>query len=536
MSDEDRQKEMFNLQSLQHPDAFTHPVTRLQLFETHISRIILTGAYAYKIKKPVQLGFIDAGTLQRRRELCELELRLNRRFSPALYLDVVPVVRDESGQLHFDGSGAACDYAVRMRQFDATQELHVLLASHDVGEQEICQLAVWLAKFHHVAAVAYNDVEYGDVTQTNEIVLGNLRQLLELWGDEQSMPELSRLIAWTHDHLFRLEPLFESRKLEGAVRECHGDLHARNIVRWQGVLMPFDCLEFDPKLRWIDVMNDVAFLVMDLVGHQRPDLAHAFLSRYLESSGDYEGVPLLPFYAVYRASVRAMVDALGAQQLPVQSTEYLRRMRDRVRTALQFIDRPAPTLLIMHGASGSGKSWLSEQLVGLLPAVRIRSDVERKRLAGIDPDTVNAKDASEQPVGQGLYRSEFSHRTYARLLDGTEACLQGGVSTIVDAAFLDVVDRRLFFDLAARLNIQYLIVSCSAEPAVLAARIATRQSQHADASDANRAVLAKQLRAMQPLADYEQAYSVTVNTAHDAEVQAVMELLQLRAQRPRLQA
>ncbi len=391
MTNDGRPDSIFKLENLQHPATFAHPVTQLQVCETHISRIVLTGAFAYKIKKAVKLGFIDTSTLQSRRELCELELRLNRRLAPKLYLDVVPVVCDESGHLHFGGNGAVCDYAVRMRQFDTTQELHMLLASHDVGVQELRDLAVRLAGFHRAAAVASDDVEYGSALQTGEIVRGNLRQLLELWGDAQSAPELSRLVAWTQDHLYRLEPLFESRKQEGAVRECHGDLHARNIVRWQGALMPFDSLEFDPKLRWIDVMNDVAFLVMDLVGHSRPDLAHVFLSHYLECGGDYEGMRLLSFYAVYRASVRAMVDALGAQNMTAQSIEYVQRMRGRVRTALQFIERPAPTLLIMHGASGSGKSWLSEQLVGLLPAVRIRSDVERKRLAGIDPDVANSQ-------------------------------------------------------------------------------------------------------------------------------------------------
>lgn len=518
----------FSLQILQRPGTFTHPVLQLQVRETHVSRIVLTGQYAYKIKKAVDLGFIDTRTLQSRRELCELELRLNRRLAPDLYLEVVPVVRDASGQLHFGADGVAWDYAVRMRQFDSTQELHLLLTAHDVSMQEIGRLAVRLARFHHDAAVASDDVEYGNVTQTGEIVLGNLRLLLELWDDEQTMPGVSRLIAWTQDTLYRLESLIELRKSAGAVRECHGDLHARNIVRWQGELVPFDCLEFDPKLRWIDVMNDVAFLVMDLMGHERPDLAYAFLSRYLETSGDYEGIRLLSFYSVYRASVRAMVDAMGAQRISAQRAEYVLRMRERVHTALQFIDRPAPALLIMHGVSGSGKSWLSERLVGLLPALRIRSDVERKRLAGID---VNS--AAERPVGQGLYRAEFSHRTYARLLDCAESCLQGGMSVIVDAAFLEVADRRLFYDLAARLSVQYLIVSCSAAPAVLAARIAERQAKHMDVSDANLAVLEKQMRDTQPLADYERPYSVIVNTAQDAEVSAAINVLQQRAQCPR---
>lgn len=527
MSDASHQTDIFGLERLQYPGVFTHPVTHLEVRETHLSRIILTGLYAYKLKKAVKLAFIDASTLQRRRELCELELRLNHRLAPDLYVDVVSIVRDASGHLCFGGSGEIVDYAVRMRQFDTSQELHALLANRDVGVAELQALAVLLAKFHETAAVATDAMEYGSAAQTSDIVLNNLQQLRELWDDlrddAQAAPELSRLITWTQDNLYRLAPQLDLRKRAGAVRECHGDLHARNIVRWQGKLTPFDCLEFDPKLRWIDIMNDVAFLVMDLVGHRRPDLAYAFLTRYLETGGDYQGVRLLSFYAVYRASVRAMVDALGAR-MPAQHDEYVQRLRERMRTALQFIDRPTPTLFIMHGASGSGKTWLSEQLIGLLPALRIRSDVERKRLGGVGPDSLQ-----QQPVGEGLYRSEFSRRTYARLLDGAESCLQGGLSTIVDAAFLEVADRRLFFDLAARLNIPFLIVSCRAEPEILAARIVERQARHADASDATHAVLAKQLHDMQPLADDEQAHSITVNTADAAEVQAALGLIQQRS-------
>jgi hypothetical protein len=217
----------------------------------------------------------------------------------------------------------------------------------------------------------------------------------------------------------------------GAIRVCHGDLHARNVVRWYGQLVAFDCLEFDPNLRWIDVMNDVAFLVMDLTAHGRKDLAFAFLNAYLERTGDYAGVRHLSFYSVYRALVRAMVDSLGAEKDSRHRQEFQVRLRMRVKAAAAYVNRSAPTLFIMHGLSGSGKSWLSERLVPQLGAVRIRSDVERKRLGGIPPSVV-------RQVGftQGLYTPEFSHRTYARLLECAESCLKGGVDVIVDAAFL----------------------------------------------------------------------------------------------------
>ncbi len=522
-ANDDQQELVFSIDNLQQPGTFSHPVTHLEVLQTHISRIILTGEFAYKIKKPVQLGFIDTSTLQRRRELCELELRLNRRLASELYVSVVPIVLDAPGQIRFGGSGEAFEYAVCMRQFDGEQELQNLLLHNAVSVQEIQDLAVRLADFHEHAAQASGE-EYGSTVQIRATVLGNLRRLLEYANTSESLPGLEPLVIWTENQLLQLETTLEARRQCGAVRECHGDLHARNIVRWRGQLIPFDCLEFDPQLRFIDVMNDVAFLVMDLAGHGRSDLAYAFLSSYLEAGGDYAGVRLLPFYAVYRASVRAMVDALSAQQTSSLRPEYLQRLKLRLHTALQFIERPAPALLIMQGVSGSGKTWLSERLVKSLPAVRIRSDVERKRLAGIDMTTVEAVH-----VHQGRYSPAFSHRTYARLLDAAEACLQGGVTTVVDAAFLDATDRRLFYDLAQRLRVQFLIVSCSAAPEVLASRIELRQRQHSDASEANGAVLAQQLRDLQPLTDYEQPHVVTVNTADDAAVDMAVEQIRYRA-------
>lgn len=512
----------FSSKSLQAPDVFPHPVKQLEIRETHISRIILTGEFAYKIKKPLNLGFMDASTLQRRRELCELELRLNRRLAPDLYLEVVAIVRDSAGRLRFGGTGDVIEYAVRMRQFDGSQELHNLLAHHEVTTPELLDLATAIAKFHQHADSAASHSEYGGAAQIQAVVLSNLKRLLEFTAEAALMPELKKLSDWTHDSVYQLAAVFEQRKQAGRVRECHGDLHTRNIVRWQDLLMPFDCLEFDPQLRWIDVINDVAFLVMDLIGHDRPDLAYAFLSRYLESSGDYDGVRLLSFYAVYRASVRAMVDALGARQMPAQHQSMLQRLRQRLHTALKFIDRPTSALLIMHGPSGSGKSWLSERLVSELPALRIRSDVERKRLAGIDPLAQN-----HEVFGKGIYSAEFTNRTYAYLLDCAEACLQGGISVIVDAAFLQAGERHLFDELAMRMRVPYLIISCMAEPAVLAQRIAMRQARRADPSDADQTVLAQQLQVMQPLSDEESRHAVQANTAKD-DLQATVDRIRLR--------
>jgi uncharacterized protein len=497
------------------PSAFPHPVTRLEMCETNISWVILTGPFAYKIKKSIQLDFIDSSTLARRRHLCEEELRLNRRLAADLYVDVVAITRGADG-VRIAGQGPVVEYAVRMRQFAASQELSALLEHGAVSRQEFVDLAQRLARFHETAAKAPFSKDSPHTEHLHDAVLGNLATLLCHLDPETALPELGFLVDWTHDYLHDSLAQLRLREQSGAIRECHGDLHARNVVRWGGQLVPFDCLEFDPNLRWIDVMNDVAFLVMDLTAHGRKDLAFAFLNAYLECTGDYDGVRHLSFYSVYRALVRAMVDSLGAEKDLGHRQEFQNRLRMRVKAAAAYVKRSVPTLIITHGLSGSGKSWLSEQLVPLLAAVRIRSDVERKRLGGTP-----ASQAHKVGYEQGIYTPEFSYRTYARLLECAESCLKGGMDVIVDAAFLNVADRRLFRDFAVRAGFGFIILACEADHAVLAERIQKRRQVHDDPSDAGAEVLDRQLQNGQPLsADEQSAVIVAYTTDPEASQKA----------------
>jgi hypothetical protein len=503
------------------PSAFPHPVGKLELRETNLSWVILTGLYAYKIKKSVQFAFIDASTLEKRRRMCEEELRLNRRLAPELYMDVVFITHDADGA-RVVGKGPVIEYAVRMRQFDASEELSALLENGTVSAHEMTQFAERLAEFHAGAERTARGADYLYTGQLHDAVLGNLAILLSHLDDNASFPELGTLVDWTHDRLHDSLTRLEMREQSGFIRECHGDLHARNVVRWRGRLIPFDSLDFDPKLRWIDTMNDVAFMVMDLIAHDRNDLASAFLNSYLENSGDYDGVELLPFYAVYRALVRAMVDSIGAKGDVAHRDEYRRRLQLRVETAAAFIHRPKATLFIMHGPSGSGKSWLSERLAAQFEAVRVRSDVERKRLAGF-----RSLDARVHTAEQGIYTPEFSHRTYARLLESAESCLKGSVNVIVDAAFLCGEPRRLFRELAARQGSRFVIVSCEADYSVLTKRIEGRRQSHADPSDADIAVLDRQLHDLEPLCPDERLHAIAVDTGRADAYEKVLLSIQM---------
>jgi uncharacterized protein len=495
------------------PTAFAHPVSRFEVRETHLSWVILTGLYAYKVKRNVHLEFIDSSTLELRRFLCEEELRLNRRLALALYLDVVTITR-EAGGLRVGGHGPIVEYAVRMKQFDASQELSAQLEGDTLAEQEFVDLAHRLARFHEGTPKALCSKDFSHTADLHDSVLGNLAILLSHLDAETTPPEMGLLIDWTHDYLHDSLAQLRMREQSGAIRECHGDLHARNIVRWSGQLIPFDALEFDPRLRWIDVMNDVAFLVMDLTAHNRQDLAFAFLNAYLERTGDYEGVRHLAFYSVYRSLVRAMADSLGAEKDLQHRGEFQKRLRMRVETANAFVNRPVPTLFIMHGVSGSGKSWMSARLVPQLGAIRIRSDVERKRRGGVSPSLLKDNDGFEE----GLYTRALSRRTYARLLECADNCLKGGFDTIVDAAFLHGADRRLFADLAARGGFHFVILACEADLAVLTQRVEQRAQQRVDASDADLMVLTEQLSTAEPLSASERMRALMLDTTTTPQV------------------
>lgn len=513
---------MFPIRELLAPEAFQHPVGEIALRETHISWVVLTGSIAYKIKKAVKFDFIDALTLERRRTLCEEDLRLNRRLAPELYMDVVAITR-KAGRLVVGSDGSAVEYAVRMQQFPASDELPALLARQDVTLAQMEALGESLAQFHLNAATSTRVQAPEKTEQMFQSVFGNLAQLLAHFQGEHSAG-LNRLIDWTHDAAQALESAFEARERDGFVRECHGDLHAANIVRLLGKLVAFDCIEFNPSLRWIDVLNDVAFLVMDLTSHDRSDLALAMLSRYLEVTGDYEGVHLLPFYAVYRALVRAKVDALATEEVPRRAAEFQDRLQRRIRVALTWATPRQPMLILMHGVSGSGKSWLSQQLVPELRAIRIRSDLERKRLAAMRP-----LQSAAAHVREGIYAPQFSHRTYARLADSAEACLRAGFDVIVDAAFLDAVDRELFRVLAKRLGVRRVIVSCHADPAALAERMIGRASGHSDPSDATLSVLDVQLREIKPFDPAELPQVIAVDTNEPDAIQRTAAAIRDRA-------
>ena len=478
--------------------AFPHAVTDLKLRETNLAWVVLTGRHAYKIKKSVTLSFVDQSTLAQRKGLCEEELRLNRRMAGDLYEAVVPITKDPDG-LRVGGVGTTVEFAVKMRQFEASQELAALLERKNVDAAEIQALATRLAVFHQNLPPASSAGGLQATQHLHDAVLGTLGTLLCHFDPDTQFPSLGTLVDRIHDFLHDNLAALQKREHGKRIRECHGDLHARNIVCWNGQLVPFDSLEFDPALRWIDVMSDVAFLYMDLASHGRNDLAFAFLNAYLAHSGDYDGVRLLRFYAIYHALVRAMVDELAAEGQAEWRTAHLARGRNRLSAAVDILQTPRPGLIVMHGLSGSGKSSVSVRLAEDLGALLVRSDVERKRL-------------QRQTGAQQIHTAKFDQSTYAHLLACAESGLHGGLNVIVDAAFLEARNRDLFRTWAQAHGTPFIVVSCRADMPVLESRIARRQQLGIDPSDADLPELRRQTQLYVPPSEAEMPFFVDINT------------------------
>jgi len=467
----------------------------VQLIETHISSVLLAGDAAYKLKKPVDLGFLDFSTLAARKHYCALELALNRRTAPQLYLDVVPVTGTPAAP-RLGGSGTALDYAVKMRRFDTADSFDRLLARGALDAPLVDALADRVAAFHGAIDVAPPDSPFG----APEAILGDARDnfahIARLSAPGSSRAALERLRAWTDAEGAALHATFLQRRRDGFVRECHGDLHLGNVARIDGTPVPFDCIEFNEDFRWIDVMSEIAFTLMDFIDRGAPALGWRFVNRVLESSGDYAGVALLRFYLVYRAMVRAKVALIRARQADAEPRLAAGAREDfarHVADAAAFATPRVPALVLTGGVSGSGKTTLAQSLLEALGALRLRSDVERKRLYGLSP---NARSGSAP--GAGLYTPQATQATYARLATLAQALLPCGFPVIVDATFLHAAERAPFAKLAQALQARHTLLWCDAPLEVLRGRIAAREAAGRDASEATLEVLTRQLEALEP--------------------------------------
>jgi len=505
------------VQALLSAGCYPHQADRVRLIETHISWVLLAGEFAYKIKKAVDFGFLDFTGLADRKHYCEEEVRLNRRLAPGLYLDVA-TLRSKDGELQFGDDGEIVEYAVRMRRFEQANQLNKQLESGLLVESDMDEIARLIGAFHNDSPCADVDDAWG----TNEAIVAPARENFVHLDDALRCGRrgalVQRLHTWTESAIPALAHPFRARKQARRIRECHGDLHLRNMARVNGRIVAFDGIEFDPALRWIDVISDTAFLVMDLDSRGRPDLGWRFLNGWLQVTGDYDSLELLRWYLVYRHMVRAKVDAIRMAQPGTGEAESA-TLRSRIDTHLSLAiaetERSGAALLITCGVSGSGKSWLAERLATRMPAVWVRSDVERKRLFGMSP--------SDRPGESRLtkiYGPEASRRTYERLSAIARTALAAEKTIIVDATSLDRKRRTALLEAARQVGAPALILACDAGISTLEDRVLTREARNQDPSDAGVEVLRKQLRERDLFGDDEPVLEIRTDQQTDPDVLA----------------
>ena len=503
------------IRCLQNPALYDHEVGEFTVIETHISWVLLTGPYAYKIKKPVNLGFLDFSTLEKRRFYCHEELRLNQRLAPRHYVDVVTIT-GTAEQPVLNGTGPVVEYAVKMVQFPQDTQLDRVLARGALKDHHIDQLAQKLAAFHGNVSIAGPETTYGLPAHIHALVRSNFDQVLPTLRRKVDVDRLHTLRTWAEAEYGKQRHTLSMRKQNGFIRECHGDMHLKNIALIDGELLIFDCIEFNAELSWIDVISEAAFVVMDLDGRGHPKLARRFLNAYLENTGDYEGLKVLRYYLAYRAMVRAMVDTIRVGQSGLDERErheVLVECRRYIALAERYTQVARPALIITHGLSGSGKTTVAQSLLETQPfVIRVRSDVERKRLYGLAAD---ARTRSE--VDGGLYTDKVTRRTYVRLLELARTLLRSGSTVIVDATFLKQAQRNAFRVLAERLGLPFFILDCQLSEDILLKRVLNREREGRDASEANAAVLTHQLAAHEPLTEAEKGYAIIIDTTHGVD-------------------
>lgn len=488
------------IKALLNPDFYDHAVDHIELIETHISYVLLTGEYAYKIKKPVDFGFLDFTSLEKRQHYCHQELKLNKRLAPDIYLNVVPISYNNDLYL-FNNESSVVEYAIKMKQFNPNALINKLLTENKITLNHIEKIAHKVAHFHQQIDIADTTKPYGSVEQVHKPIEQNFTILEPILSDKHDRNTLISIENFSDSLFNALKPVFSNRKQNGFIRECHGDMHLGNIALIEDEILIFDGIEFNDQFRWIDVMSELAFLVMDLEDHHQNQFATHLLNQYLEITGDYQGLLVFTYYKLYRAMVRAKVAGLRLSQQSPGSENYehdLLELKNYLQLAYKYTKPISKFVAIMHGVSGSGKSYYSLQLSDQLDAIRIRSDLERKRLFSKDSNN--------------LYSDDITQHTYKHLKQLSGIILDAGYPVIIDATFLDKKWRDYFLTLANDKKLKFYIFSCRANKKTLLQRLKTRANDSSNISDADISVMESQIENYSDLSDEEQQYVISIDS------------------------
>lgn len=459
------------VEALSKPQAYPHKTGPIKVIQTQMSCVFLTGDYAYKIKKPVNLGYLDYTTLEKRLLFCQKEVKLNRRLAPAIYKGVVPIVESNSA-IVLGRPGEPLEYAVKMEQLPQERMLDVLLKEGKVTEEMIRQLTEAIASFHERAKTNKRIASFGSLKIIEKNLRENLSQTEKYIGKALTKEMYEDMKSFSEDFLRQSAPLFQKRIDSGRIRDCHGDLHSANICFGKSIYI-YDCIEFNERFRYIDVASEVAFLAMDLDRYGRRNLSRYFVSTYQELSEDFEIKELLNFYKLYRACVRGKVNCFRKDDQFLsspQKEESLKAARSYFQLADSYIcPETRPLLFITVGLAGTGKSSLAAALAERIGALALSSDVVRKEIAGIP-----LMEHRFEGFGKGIYKKDFSKKTYEALFNKARKLLRMGKSVVVDASFLYKSNRDMALRLAQECDIPLVILECRAPEAVIKERLKQR--------------------------------------------------------------
>lgn len=460
------------LKSLLKPSAYPEPTTTISLVQTHVSFIFITDHFVYKIKKPVDFGFLNFKTIDRRRFYCNEEVRLNRRLCPDMYLGVIEL-RKSSDVIAFHGNGEIIDYAVKMRRLPKDRMLDQLVANNNVGETELRNVAKTIARFHHETPTSESVAEYGSIEKISANWHENFIQM-ERFTTILSDNDRLYMQNFVEKYISMNKNIFMERMEQGCIRECNGDIHLENICIEDKKVHIFDCIEFNDRFRFCDTAADIAFLYMDLEYNRRKDLAEIIIDEYLKESNDKSLLAVIHFYTIYRAFVRGKVDSFQLDDINIsdkQKNDAAERAIRYFRLAKGYMERlkMVQTLFITTGLMGSGKSSLAEELSFALGIPVYNSDMVRKQLNGISNTT-----KVTVPFGEDIYSKDKTQRVYQELFSLARLGIKKGTSIIIDASFPDAQLRANAGEIATQFGIPIVILHTSCKPSELKRRLQNR--------------------------------------------------------------
>ncbi|MRR33590.1 kinase [bacterium] len=492
------------LNALLDPAAYDETTSCVRLVQTHVSFLFITDHHVYKIKKPVDFGFLNFTTLDRRRFYCEEEVRLNRRLCPDIYLGVVEL-RETPDGVTFGGRGSVLEYAVKMKRLPAERMLDRLLDEGKVSGEEMRDIARTIGEFHLRAERSGEIDGYGSVEVIRRNWEENFRQVADFVPETLDRKDLLLIRDWVERFIGENSTLFEARVAAGCIRDCDGDIHGENICLTDRVYI-FDCIEFNPRFRYSDTAADIAFLLMDVEYRGRRDLAEILLDEYLRTTGDQGVKGVLDFYLVYRAVVRGKVESFRLRD-PQISAEDKQRAAERAarhfRLARGYIlrRRLKPGLAVFCGLMGAGKSTLARELSFQLGLELVSSDVLRKELAGLS-STARRRDG----YNEGLYSVASTIATYDEMYRRAETALRAGRGIVIDASFSRRSERLRFAALARATGVPFALIHAVCTEDVVKRRLESRAEDPYEPSDGRWELLSLQRRDFEPLSPPEDSW------------------------------